>query len=107
MAVGNQPTTSVIDQQLTNLALTMRNLMQQFQNLSKQVNGQGTGLQYMEQIGYSSAANPQNPGNLSDAAWALQCIGYMNTLAGVYYGTASQGSEFDFDNALALLWCGQ
>jgi len=40
--------------------------------------------------------------------------GYMNTIAGCYYGTVQQGgsggtgaTEFNFNNALSVLWGGQ
>lgn len=89
--------------------------MQAAVNLSTQVNGTGQGLEYLESIGYSSAPNPENPGDQSDAAWALQVIAYLNTVAGVYFGGVRQGGDgtagsavaFNFNNALAELWNGQ
>jgi hypothetical protein len=107
MSVGNQTNKASNDASLTDLAVTMRDLMTRIKRLDTQTNGQGGGLAYLQTIGYSNAANPANPGGQSDAAWALQAIAYLNTLAGVYFGTATQGSTFAFDNALSLLWSGQ
>jgi hypothetical protein len=109
--VGAQPNNANINNQLTNMAVQVRILMQQAVNLSTQVNGTGEGLAYLESIGFSSAANTANPGDQSDAAFALQVIAYLNTIAGVYYGSVQQGgsggtgaSTFNFNNALAILW---
>lgn len=116
MSVGTQPDTASISNTLTQLALQMRDLMQAIANLSTQVNGEGNGLQYLESVvGYSSAPNPGNPGDQSDAAWALQAIAYMNTVAGVAGGTVRQGGDgsagsatlFNFNQALSPLWNGQ
>jgi len=89
----------------------MRDIMQQAVNLSTQVNGSGQGLASLEAIGFSSAANPDNPGDQSDAAWALEVIAYFNTVAGVYFGTVQAGGsggtgavQFDYNEALASLW---
>ena|ERR1700749_4115521 len=112
--VGTQPSNATINNQLTGIALQMRELMQAASNLSTQVNGTGQGLAYLEAMGFSSAANSDNPGDMSDAAWALQVIAYFNTVAGCYFGTVQQGgsggtgaSDFNFHNALASLWNGQ
>lgn len=85
----------------------MRDLMQQVVNLSTWINGQGNGLAYLEQLGYSSQADEENPGGISDAQMALNLIAYLNTVAGVYFGTATQASEFDFNNQLSQLWNGR
>jgi len=114
MAVGGQTSSTNIDSSLTDLAVSLRNIMTKVQRLNTMVNGQGQGLAFLEGIGYSNAANPDNPGGISDAAWALQAVNYLNTLAGCYFGTVQQGGtggtgaiNFDFDNAFALLWAGQ
>lgn len=105
--VGGQTGTGTVDNALTNLSVGMRNLMQSIVNLNTWVNGQGNGLQMLENLGYSNAPNPQNPGGVGDAQQALNMISYLNTVAGVYFGTAVQGSEFDFNNELSQLWAGQ
>ena len=96
-----------IDNVITNLAISLRNVMRQMSNLSLAVNGQGNGLTYLESIGYASAANAANPGGISDAQYALNMIGYLNTMAAVYYGTAAQTPAFNFDQELSQMWAGQ
>jgi hypothetical protein len=113
--VGTQPNNATINNQITGLALQMRDLMQQASNLSTQINGTGQGLAYLKAVGFDGTnANPQNPSNMTDAQWALQVIAYFNTLAGCYFGTVQQGgnggtgaTQFNFHNALASLWNGQ
>lgn len=105
--VGSVIGSSQIDNILTNFAVSFRNLAQQAQNLSIEVTGQGQGLAYLESLGYSSTANPANPGGISDAAWALQLVNYFGNYGGVWFGTATQGTEFNFNNAVAPLWAGQ
>jgi hypothetical protein len=34
-------------------------------------------------------------------------ISYLNTVAGVYFGTATQGSQFNFDQQLSEVWGGR
>ena len=107
MSVGPVVTSGTVSTTLSNLAVQMRNTMQQVANLNTWVNGQGAGLAYLESIGYSSAANPANPGDISDAQYALNLIAYLNTVAGVYFGTASQATDFDFNQELSAMWGGQ
>jgi hypothetical protein len=104
VAVGNQPTNGAVDGQITNLSVSLRNLMQNISNLSTWINGQNQGLTYLESLGYSTG----------DAQTVLTLIAYMNTISGVYYGTVQQGGsggtgaiEFDYNNALSQLWAGQ
>jgi hypothetical protein len=92
---------------ITSLAVNLRDVMRKIANTSLAVNGQGDGLAYLESIGYSGTANPANPGGVSDAALAQTIISYLNTVAGVYFGTATQASEFDFDQQLSEFWGGQ
>jgi len=97
VAVGTQPSVASMDQNLTNAAVQLRNVLQTISNLSNEINGQGTGLATLEAIGYSSG----------DATTVLNMLSYMNTIAGVYYGTATQGTDFNFNQALGQLWAGQ
>lgn len=97
MTVGRQSSSGDIDAAITQIAVQMRNVMQQAANLSQQVNGQGEGLAYLEAAGYTA----------QDAPTALQAIGYLNTPAAIYYGKATQASEFDFDQELSQYWGGQ
>jgi hypothetical protein len=107
MPVGAAIGSSQIDNVITALAVNLRNIMRQIYNLNLAVNGQAAGLAYLESIGYSGTANPANPGSVSDAQLALNMIAYLNTVAGVYFGTATQATDFAFDQALSQVWGGQ
>lgn len=107
MAVGNQANAASINQQLTNFATQMRSVMDAVSDLSTEINSQGDGLAALEAIGFGSASNPANPGSISDAQYALNMLGYLNTVAQVYFGEAAQPSAFNFNNALSVLWAGQ
>jgi len=107
MSVGNQMTSDQINSRLSSLAIQMRELMHDISDLSTNVNGQGNGLAVLEAAGYSSEANPDNPGGVSDAQYALNMLSYLNTPASLYYGTATQPDEFNFDQELSQLWAGQ
>jgi|SRR5689334_9770018 len=107
MPVGATIGSGQVDNIITALAVRLRDTMRQISNLNLAVNGQGTGLAYLESIGYSGASNPANPGSVSDAALAQTMISYLNTVAGVYFGTATQASEFNFDQQLSEVWAGQ
>lgn len=96
-----------MDNIITALAVRLRDVMQSILKLDLSVNGAGAGLAYLQSIGYSNTANPANPGGISDAALALNVISYLNTVAGVYFGTATQGTTFNFDQQLAEVWAGQ
>lgn len=114
MPVGSAIGSDQVNNIITSLAVQLRDIMQQIHNLDLSVNGQGTGLAYLISIGYSNAANPANPGSVSDAALALSTIGYLSTVAGVYYGTVQQGGTggagatlFPFDKQLSQVWAGR
>lgn len=97
MTVGTQLTQSNVDQLITNLSVAMRNVMQSVSNLSSNINGQGNGLALLESMGYSP----------TDAAQAQQAISYLNTMAAVFEGTATQATEFNFSQELSQYWAGQ
>ena len=107
MPVGAVIGSGQVDNIITALAVQLRNVMRQVYNLNQAVNGQGAGLAYLESIGYSGAANPANPGGVSDADLALSMISYLNTMAGVYFGTATQATQFSFDQELSQVWAGR
>jgi hypothetical protein len=101
--IGSDQVSNII----TALAVQLRDVMQRIANLSLAVNGQGAGLAYLTSIGYSGTANPANPGGISDAAFALSMISYLNTVAGVYFGTAAQTPAYNFNQQLSEVWAGQ
>jgi hypothetical protein len=101
MTVGIQPSSSQIDTQMTQLANSLRKIMEQLTDFALQINNMGqSGL---ETAGYDAA----------DATTALQLVGYMTSVTQVYYGLLQQGGsggngaiEFNFNNALSQLWGG-
>jgi hypothetical protein len=105
--IGQTANSGTVDNNIVNYAVGMRNLMQNIVNLSTWINGQGNGLAYLEDLGYSSAPDTNNPGGVSDAQMALNVIAYLNTVAEVYFGNATQADTFDFNNELSQLWNGQ
>ena len=107
MPVGAPVGSSQIDNIITALAVRLRDTCRQISNLNLAVNGQGAGLAYLESLGSGSDANPANPGSVSDAALALSMISYLNTVAAIYFGAATQPSEFSFDQELSQVWAGQ
>jgi hypothetical protein len=97
MTVGRQTTSTEYDQLITSAAVQMRKAMDAAANLSLQVNGQGDGQAVLEASGYDT----------NDATAALGAIGYLNTVAQLYLGGATQPSEFNFDQELSQYWGGQ
>jgi hypothetical protein len=107
MPVGASIGSDQVNNIITALAVRMRDLMTDIADLNLSVNGQGAGLAYLQSVGYSNASNPANPGSVSDAALALSVIGYLNTVAGVYFGTATQAADFNFNQQLSMVWGGR
>lgn len=96
MTVGTQISSSQIDNQISTIAVQLRNLMVSMQNLYENVNGQSAGLAFLEGIGYSPA----------DAQSALTAISLMNTLALVYEGEAA-ASQYNYNQTFSQYWAGQ
>lgn len=107
MPVGAVIGSDQVSNIITALAVQLRDVMQRIANLNLAVNGQGTGLAYLQSLGFSNTSNPANPGSVSDAALALSVISYLNTVAGVYFGTATQGTTFNFNQQLSEVWAAQ
>ncbi len=107
MPVGASIGRDQMDNMITSAAVHLRDAMQVISNLNLSVNGQAQGLAYLESIGYSNVSNPANPGGISDAAYALSMISYLNTVAAVYFGTAAQTPAFSFHQELSQMWAGQ
>lgn len=97
-----------MDDNLTSLAIQMRQLMQQVDNLWTFVNNgaEGTPVEVLAALGYDNTTDSA-PGNQTDASYASYLLNTMNTMAQVYFGQATQGTDYDFDNALAVLWAAQ
>ena len=107
MPVGATIGKDQVDNIMSSLAVQLRDVMRQIYNLNMAVNGQGAGLAYLASIGYPNTSNPANPGSVSDAQLALNMISYLNTVAGVYFGTAAQTPAYNFNQQLSAVWGGQ
>lgn len=107
MPVGSTIGSGQINNVLTSVAVNMRNLMQEVVNLDRAVNGQGTGLAYLESTGFGSDSNPDNPGSESDAQYAIDLIAHMAAFAAIYFGQNTQLADFNYDLTFAPLWAGQ
>lgn len=95
--VGLSTNPSTLNATAGNYALQLRDLLRNISNFAEWCNGLGGLAGFETAFGLSPA----------DAQTMMNMISYMNTVAGVYQGTATQASEFDFDNALSVLWGGQ
>lgn len=107
MPVGAPLSVDQVNNMITSYAVRLRDLSKDISDLSLRINGQGTGLAFLESIGFSSDPNPANPGGVSDAELAQSMISYENTVAGVYYGEATQATAFNFEQELSQVWGGQ
>jgi len=102
VSVGLPVTPQILDARLGNLAVQMQMIMQQVSSLAQDTTQLGdAGLQAS---GFSPA----------DSAAFQADVSYLNTVAGVYFGTVQQGgsggtgaSLFNFSNQLAGLRAGQ
>jgi len=91
MAVGNPIDIGGLNARLGDAAVSLRSTMEQVLTLWAFVQQQGeAGLQA---LGFSA----------DDAAAYFQAANYMQTVAGIYFGTATQPTDFNFDSALALI----
>ena len=104
---NRQISTGLLSPLITELAVRLQAVGRGIADLNLSVNGQGQGLAYLQSIGYSNTSNPANPGSVSDAALALSTIGYENTVAAVYFGTAAQTPAYNFHQQLSAVWAGQ
>jgi len=111
-AAGNQPTMQTVLDNLTGLALNLRNTNDATRMRMSEISTMG--VAGLVKLGFGSAPNPDNPGGVSDAQYIFNLYGYLNTNAGVYYGTVQQGgtggtgaSTFNFDSALSAVWAGK
>lgn len=95
MPAGQQPTVDLLNNQLTACALTMRDLMQKASDLNLQIGKLGS-------AGVVALGTDQATADDIVAKAAV-----LNTVAAVYYGTATQATEYDFNDALATLRAGQ
>jgi len=102
MSIGNQPSVAALNQSLSSYAIQMRELMTQIANLNMSIAQLGA-------AGLEALPAPPNGTQYSsaDAAAVIATAAIMNTVAAVYFGTATQATEYNFNNALCGLWAGQ
>jgi hypothetical protein len=96
MAVGIQANYGLLQQQIGQTAISLRNDCRAILNLWRWVNNPAVGQAGLVALGFSTA----------DAANAIAQINFMATIAQIYTGTATQSVTFDFDNQLSPLWGG-
>lgn len=108
MTVGIQATKASMDNNLTALAVQLRTVMTQISNEWTAVNNGAAGspVEVLTAMGYDNT-DDTSPGSQTDAAYASYLLNSLNTMAQLYFGTATQATEYDFNNALATLWAGQ
>ncbi len=106
MGVGNTMTSSQIDNLLTSLTIELRDLAQEITRLNLQMTTSG-GTTWLTAIGYGTAANPANPGSISDTTYASNLTTDMNVLAQLYYGLATLTPAHNYDAEFSVLWAGQ
>jgi hypothetical protein len=91
MAIGNQPTMAQLNGQAAQVAIQLRTACQQ--TLALQAYVVSLGSAGLQALGFTSG----------DATAMLNQCSYMATVAQVFQGTATQGSLFNFQNALVAL----
>ena len=91
MTIGNSPTVAQLNAQAAQLAIEWRNVAQATISFQAYIGTLGTGG--LQTLGFASG----------DATSMVTMSNYMLTLAQVYSGTATQGSEFNFQNALVTV----
>lgn len=95
MAIGSQASVASINNTLTTYAVGLRGLCQNIANF--QVFVVTLGSAGLQAIGFSSP----------DATALLNMASTLNTMAGLFNGTATQATQYNFNNALSSVYAGQ
>ncbi len=107
MAVGNQPTFGGLNALLGDCAVSIRDNALQIQKLWGYVAALGANqtaqVAALVGLGFGSAANPVNPGNVSDAQFFWTTANYLFALSQFYYGQLATPAQFNYDSGLALV----
>jgi hypothetical protein len=93
--IGNQSTPAQLNSQIGNIALALRNDFSNLANFIAWFNTQNTLAAIESNFGLSAA----------DAATMQSSVGNLQTLLGVWLGTAST-NNFDYKDSSAILWGG-
>jgi hypothetical protein len=108
MAIGNQPNVGGLNTQLADVAVQQETAAASAARLWAYVVSLGANqaaqVAGLEALGFESAANPINPGGVSDAQWFWTAANYTYAESQYYYG---QPSGFNYDSALANVRGGQ
>lgn len=96
MTAGNQPTVAQVNATVGGFATQLRALFQGVQNFEAWLSAAG-GAAELTGIGFTSG----------DAATIVSTMGNLNTLAGIYSGTAQAGGAFNYEANSTALWGGQ
>lgn len=103
MSFGNQQDPAALNGQLSSMSIQLRQIMQALKNYTE----------WFNQLGITNVETLFSLDS-TDAATVSTLVNYMTALQEIYYGQLQQGgtggtgaAEFDFDNALAILWGGQ
>lgn len=91
MAIGNQPNVAQLNAQAAQIASTWRSTAQQ--TLALQAYVVGLGQAGLVSLGFASA----------DATALTNAVNQMATMAGLFQGTATQATTFNFQNAMVVL----
>lgn len=91
MAIGNQPNVQQLNSQAAQLASTWRSTAQQ--TLALQAYVTALGQAGLVALGFASA----------DATSFTTAVNQMATMAGLFQGTATQATAFNFQNAMVAL----
>ena len=107
MTVGSPANAATIGQNLAALAQELATWCAKVAEFQQGMVAAGLAGMESPAIGFSGTANPQNPGGVSDAQWALNASNYLSTVAQIATGQATQATTFNFINQLSILYTGQ
>jgi hypothetical protein len=96
MTAGNQPSQPQINSQISAMALSLRNDMQNVLNFNTWLSAVG-GASFLQGLGFSSG----------DAATVVSTFGNLAILAQIYQGLATQSAAFNYEANCEILFGGQ
>lgn len=96
MAAGIQPNLGLLNNQIGQLAINLRNDFQSVLNFNNWLTAAG-GATFLEGLGMSS----------EDAATVVSTYGNLAVLAGIWLGMGTQQAEFNYYANTEGLWGGQ
>jgi hypothetical protein len=90
MTIGSNPTSQQLNTDLIALVVRVRDDCRDISDLAQQVAKAG-GLTALESAGFTAP----------EATAYQQVLDYLSTIAGIFHGTATQGTTFNFEDATA------